>query len=109
MLKAPFKVETRAYVHAVLDAEGKEVTFIGTEPNFYEGEPCGSVTTRGRTKEELAQIAHAIGALPELIAALKESIAVYETHRDNQPTGHLWPDPNHIHHARLALAKIPQL
>jgi hypothetical protein len=106
MLKEPFTVETRLHVHAILDAKGQEVTFIDVAPSFHDGQPCGSVTTRGRTKEELAELARAIGALPELIASLKECIAVYETHRDNQPTGHLWPDPNHIHHARRALAKI---
>ena len=106
MLEQPFKVETRLHVHAILDDNGQEVTFVDVEPSFHDGQPCGSVTTHGRTKEELAELARAIGALPTLIAVLKETISVYEVHRDNQPTGHLWPDPNYIYHARQALAKI---
>ena len=39
-----------------------------------------------------------------LLIALNECVSAYEQHRDNQPTGHLWPDPNHIFHARTALA-----
>ena len=36
------------------------------------------------------------------LTAINECASAYE-HRDNQPTGHLWPDPNHIFHARTAL------
>jgi hypothetical protein len=43
-------------------------------------------------------------ASPELLAALTECVTAYETHRDGQPTGHLWPDPNHIHAARAVIA-----
>ena len=39
-----------------------------------------------------------------LLAALHECISAYEQHRDNQPTGHLWPDPNHIFNSRAAVA-----
>ncbi len=39
-----------------------------------------------------------------LVIALNECVSAYEQHRDNQPTGHLWPDPNHIFNARAALA-----
>jgi hypothetical protein len=39
-----------------------------------------------------------------LLTALNECISAYEQHRDNQPTGHLWPDPNHIFHSRAAVA-----
>ncbi len=34
------------------------------------------------------------------IDTLKACIVAYEQHRDNQETGHYWPDPNHIHEAR---------
>jgi hypothetical protein len=46
-----------------------------------------------------------IAAAPELLVALKECIRVYEETRDAQPTGHLWPDPNHIFHARNTIKK----
>ena len=49
--------------------------------------------------------ARLIAASPSLLAACKECVAVYEETRDNHPTGHLWPDPNHIVHARDAIAK----
>lgn len=49
--------------------------------------------------------ARLIAAAPELLSSLRECVYAYESHRDNQPTGHLWPDPNHIFHARAAVAK----
>jgi hypothetical protein len=58
--------------------------------------------TDGETAEADAKL---MAAAPELLEALAECVKVYEAHRDDQPTGHLWPDPNHIHHARRAIAK----
>lgn len=55
------------------------------------------------------EIARIIAAAPELLAALIETVQVYEQHRDGQPTGHLWPDPNHITHARAAIKKAKGL
>jgi hypothetical protein len=49
--------------------------------------------------------ARLIAAAPELLAVLTECVVAYESHRDGQPTGHLWSDPNHIYHARAAIAK----
>lgn len=50
--------------------------------------------------------AHALGDVEELLKIVAECVVVYEQHRDNQPTGHLWPDPNHIYYARAAVAKV---
>lgn len=57
-----------------------------------------------RQKEAEAN-AYAISANRELLAALIECVRIYEVHRDAQPTGHLWPDPNYIFNARAAIAK----
>jgi hypothetical protein len=61
------------------------------------------VSAEGRA----AAVANArlIAAAPEMLAALRESVEAYEQHRDDQPTGHLWPDPNYIFHARKVIAK----
>lgn len=49
-----------------------------------------------------------IAAAPDILAALQECITAYEVHRDGQTTGALWPDPNHIVHARAAIAKATE-
>lgn len=41
----------------------------------------------------------------DLVEALKECVEVYESKKNEQETGHLWPDPNHIFHAKAAIAK----
>ena len=67
------------------------------------GETIATVSRRqdGYVQGNLALIA----AAPELLAALRECITVYEVHRDAQPTGRSWPDPNYITHARTAIAQ----
>ena len=49
--------------------------------------------------------ARLIAAAPDLLEVARETIAAYETMRDGEPTGHLWPDPSHIVKARNAIAK----
>ena len=49
--------------------------------------------------------ARLIAAAPDLLAALEGCVKSYEEFRDGQPTGHLWPDPAHIYHARHAIHK----
>jgi hypothetical protein len=87
------------------------------------GEPCDNwlVTNDGADHTEIVAIVPKTGdeeydndvtfprvlfisALPELLKALSDCVDAYVEHRDGQPTGHLWPDPNHIHDARRALA-----
>jgi hypothetical protein len=66
----PFRMETRLHVHAIIDARG-EVAFIDTEPRFHNGEPCGSITSRGRTAEELRAIARLLTGAPDLLRTLR--------------------------------------
>ncbi len=49
--------------------------------------------------------ARLIAASPDMLTALEECVTAYEEHRSAQPTGKHWPDPNHILHARAAIAK----
>jgi len=58
------------------------------------------------TSCEGIEVATLIEAAPKLLASLQECIRAYEQHRDAQPTGHLWPSPNHIHNARRVIADI---
>lgn len=51
-------------------------------------------------------IADALNGADEMLAALRDCVRAYEEHRDQRPTGNLWPDPNHIHAARRVIAKI---
>lgn len=45
-----------------------------------------------------------IASAPALLAALLQCVDVYDAARANTPTGLGWPDPNHIHAARAAIA-----
>lgn len=74
---------------------------VSDEHGFVIAHCTGSLVTMSSERSEAN--ARAISALPDMIAALQECVRVYREHRDQQPTGHLWPDPNHIHAARQAL------
>ena len=56
-------------------------------------------------REESAANAALIVSAPDMLAALAGCVKAYEETRDGEPTGHLWPDPNHIFYARAAIAK----
>ncbi len=58
----------------------------------------------GRSHNQMLADARLIAAAPEMLECLKECLRIYEEARNAQPTGHLWPDPNHILHARRAIA-----
>lgn len=53
-----------------------------------------------------ALIVRAVNNYERMREALSECIVAYEHTRNAQPTGHLWPDPNHIFHARRALETV---
>ncbi len=64
-----------------------------------------NICTMNEQSENYENDARLIAAAPELLEALKACVKVYEENRDAQPTGHLWPDPNHIFHARRVIAR----
>lgn len=47
-----------------------------------------------------------IAEAPAMVEVLQACIEAYEMHRDGQPTGHLWPDPNQIFRARCLLKRL---
>ena len=51
------------------------------------------------------QHAPLVAAAPQLLTRLQELVTAYEEYRDQRPTGHLWPDPNVIYHAKQAIAE----
>lgn len=57
---------------------------------------------------EDTRIARLFIASEEMLAALKDCVAVYEEKRGNEPTGKFWRDPPHIFNARLAIEKAEQ-
>lgn len=54
---------------------------------------------------EDTRIARLFIASEEMLAALKDCVAVYDEKRNAEPTGKFWPDPVHIFNARLAIEK----
>jgi len=71
-----WKLDERYGVHAIVDSNGQDITYIDKAPVFYEGKPCGSVTSRGRTREELKELAHLLAAAPDLLEALVKLVNI---------------------------------
>ena len=44
--------------------------------------------------------------IDDAAALASEVISIYEDVKRHQPTGHLWPDPNHVYHAKNLLERI---
>lgn len=68
--------------------------------NYFGNSSCHRGTMLDRTIMPL------LAAASEMLAVLEESVSAYEKHRDGEPTGHLWPDPNHIFHARKIIKEV---
>ena len=64
--KAPWNHQRRSHVHAILDADGKELCFIGF-PYEHNGEPCGSIVSQGRSEDEVAATALLMTRAPDLL------------------------------------------
>lgn len=78
----PWTVDTRLHVHAIVDSKGQDVVYFDVRPSVYDGEPCGSVRSRGRTQSELAAMAQLVAAAPDLLAACRRLAFAAEC-RDN--------------------------
>lgn len=70
----PWTTERRQSCHAIIDSAGNDLAYIDLEPHFFDGEPCGSVTSRGRSTKELAAIANMFSAAPDLLEACEQSL-----------------------------------
>lgn len=95
----PWNVDSRYHVHAIVDASGNDLTYQQVAPQFHDGEPCGSVTSRGRTAVELEANARLIAAAPELLAALEGVVSRCE------PSGYVGIDGQFLKAVRAAIAK----
>ena len=73
-------IEERSGCRAIVDEKGQEITFIDSEPRSFEGKPCGSVTSQGRTAEDLKAITNLIAAAPDLLRACEYVIAYHREH-----------------------------
>lgn len=73
MSRAPWRLEQRSSCIAVIDCDGQELLFLLKHSD--DGRECGSVTTRGRTNEEIDAAALIIAAAPDLLAALRAVVA----------------------------------
>jgi len=74
-----WKLEARDLCWAIADEKG-DIAYIPRKPYFHEGEPAGSLCSRGRTEEELAANAHLITAAPKLLKALVATVVALEAH-----------------------------
>ena len=66
---SPWTVTERLSCWAVVDSNGQDLAYQDFAPSFHQGEPCGSIASRNRTRDELAENARLIAAGPELLEA----------------------------------------
>jgi hypothetical protein len=66
----PWHVESRAYVHAVVDGTGQDITYQDIHPQHL----VGNVTSRDRSPAETLGNARLFAAAPDMLAALKEAL-----------------------------------
>jgi len=101
----PWSLDRRSTCWAIVDAKGQDLAYQDDAPRFHDGEPCGSVTSRGRTSKDLEANARLIAAAPDLLAALElaeSSLSTYATtgaFTPGQPSGWL------LAQLRLAIAR----
>jgi len=70
MKNIPWTIEERLSCRAVVDSAGNDIIHVDKAPAFHEGEPCGSVTSRGYTEQDLVNRIRLFAAVPKLISAL---------------------------------------
>ena len=80
----PWRLERRDLCYAIVDSNGQDVCHIDDQPRFYNGQPAGSITSRGRTAEQLATIAKLIAAAPRLADLLCEAVEILAMSANNE-------------------------
>jgi hypothetical protein len=72
MKGTPWTIEERQTCRAIVDSAHKDIGYVDKYPMFFDGKPCGSVTSQGYTAEELADRVRLMAAAPKLVAAIQE-------------------------------------
>ena len=67
---APWHLTSRNNCWAISN-DAEDIVYV-FRPYILDGRPCGSVTTRGRSLEEMEANAWLIAAAPELLEALRD-------------------------------------
>jgi hypothetical protein len=68
----PWTIEERHSCRAIVDSANQDIGYVDKTPSFFDGKPCGSVTSQGYTAEELTDRIRLMAAAPKLVAALQE-------------------------------------
>jgi hypothetical protein len=71
MKNIPWTIEERQTCRAIVDSANKDIGYVDKTPSFFDGKPCGSVTSQGYTAEELTDRIRLMAAAPKLVAALQ--------------------------------------
>lgn len=72
MKNTPWKIQERHTCRAIVDSANQDIGYVDKAPSFFDGKPCGSVTSQNYTAEELTDRIRLWAAAPKLVAALYE-------------------------------------
>lgn len=72
MKNIPWTIEERQTCRAIVDSANQDIGYVDKTPSFFDGKPCGSVTSQGYTAEELTDRIRLMAAAPKLVSALQE-------------------------------------
>lgn len=72
MKNTPWHIQERQTCRAIVDSANQDIGYVDKYPMFFDGKPCGSVTSRNYTAEELTDRIRLLAAAPKLVAALWE-------------------------------------
>ena len=72
MKNVPWVIQERHSCRAIVDSNYQDIGYVDKAPSFFDGKPCGSVTSQNYTAEELADRVRLMAAAPKLVQALQE-------------------------------------